>query len=501
MTTRMMKKINNGYILISVREMPNRVLKGHSTSGFFYLIYIFCIALFMVSCANPSGLNDEPAGHEEIIEEIDIEDPNSGSPQREDLPASQIEPTVWYGDKEGFAEQYDMTNWAWAITDWHSENPTDIVVAAAYAIPDAFEELTLAVGSTGIFPVEYTGGKKGTGEKGWPLYSPTYKVVTGPAWKAAGALFPVEISDYILLPASNKDGLLSMAYPSAPVNQDWDPNADPCAEYFNHGRPPACDADIAMMETQRNGRKVAHSEQLAIASDGGRISLFQYETTGTGLVVIAYINGGKSVEREFFTSAYDGKTGWASELPPETFQYVNISMLYQSGAGLVIGFSLFDPEWNERYILAEKDGKFVDFNYGYWEYDVWGDPQDYIQNTNGLINSEAWPVPKSSELTGEWEGAFEFRDRNGDLIGGTAHDYTFNQDGTGTLKRTAKQSTAITYTLEGNILITKWWDINYYNEKYLCTVYSQIKIEGRKMYLNSPDYYSDKPFCLIMTRK
>ena len=448
-----------------------------------WLICIFCVLFPLASCSR----HPDPAEYTDPIEhkEINVEE------SKKEEPPSQTEPTVWYGDNEGFAEQYDMTNWAWAIIDWDFEAVRDTVVASAYASPDAFEDLVLAVGSPGTFPVVYKGEKKGTEELYWPLYSPTFEVVTGPIWEATGELFPDIASDYVLLPASNKEGLLSMTYLSAPINPDWDYET----EYYNHGRPAASEADISIMESRRNGRKVVHSEQIATVSDGGRVSLFQYETNETGMVAIAYINGEKCIERVFTTLIYDEIAVWASELPPETFPYVSLAMLYQSDGGLVIGFSRFSPEWNDRYILAEKDGKFVDFNFGYWEYDVWSDPQEYVQNTNGLINSEAWPELDPTELIGKWEGTRIASEGDRDFL--EAYDYTFEADGTGTQIEETTQSTPITYSVENNVLIIKEWRTDIYNEKYLSKDYYHVKIEYDVLYL-SPLY---EPVCLLMARK
>ena len=463
------------------------------------VIWLICILFSLASCSKPPGSVEpvapvEPIAPVEPVEPAEQEEANNEAPMRGDLPASEIEPTVWYGDKAGFAEQYDMADWAWGIMDWGLDAVRDTIVAAAYAAPETFEDLTLAAGSPGVFPVEYKGVKKGTEEFHWPLYSPTFAVVTGPSWGIAGGLLPEVASDFVLLPAANKEGLLSMTFPSVPDNQDW----DYYTEYYNHGRPPASDEDISFMEAKRNGRKVAHSEQIAMVSDGGRVSLFQYETTVTGMVSIAYFNNEKCVERVFVTNAHDGIAWWASELPPETFPYLSLAMLYQSDAGLVIGFSRFGPEWDDRYILAEKDGYFVDFNYGYWEYDVWRNPQEYVQNTHGLINSETWPELDPAELVGKWEGALEFRDDSGELIGGEVYDYTFDADGTGTLT-IRRHLSPIEYSVEGNMLITKKWGTTINNKEYQSEDYYLAKIEKDRLYLCF--LYEYEPFCLIMTRK
>ena len=382
-------------------------------------------------------------------------------------------PEVWEGDMEGFAEFYGMTNWAWAISDRQSETPTDTVVAVEYASPDALDELTLAVGPPGIIPVEYAGEKQGTGEFYWPLYSPTFQVVTGPSWKAPPGLFPAAVIDYIMLPESCGDKVLSLTYPSITANYDGDEDNGFETDYYNYGRPPAEAADIAIMEAQRNGRKVLHSEQLAIASDGGRISLFQYATTDFGLVVLAYINNEKVVSAEFVTMAYDGSASWASELPPETFLYVEVTMLYESGAGLVIGFARYGPEWDARHLLAEKDGRFVGFNYGNWAYDVWQDPQAYVQDNNGLINSEAWPDLDPARLAGDWAGKYHL---------------SFNPDGTGT-----RDGSPLTYSIEGNMLITEQGP-----EKQLY----RAKLEGGLLYMNDIFYCYDSPaYCTVLRKR
>ena len=114
------------------------------------VIWTICVLFSLASCTKPAA-PDEPVAP---VEPIEQEEPKNEEPERGDLPASQIEPTVWYGDMAGFAEQYDMANWAWGIVDWDLDAVRDTVVAAAYAAPDAFEGLALAVGSTGVFPVD-----------------------------------------------------------------------------------------------------------------------------------------------------------------------------------------------------------------------------------------------------------------------------------------------------------------------------------------------------------
>ena len=431
------------------------------------LAFLF-LALVLSGCAQPV-----PEPPVEEPPRIIKSDTGAETPTPPIIPPS---PDVWYGNMEGFAEEYGMSNWAWGIIDLQSEIPTNIVVAAEYASQAAFEDLTIAVGTPGIIPVEYAGEKEGTGEFYWPLYSPTYKVVTGASWKTTETQFPVVWTDYVLLPASCEAGILLLTYPSAPSNPDWEWGST--TEFYNHDRPPAEPADIAKMEALKDGHKVVHSEQLALSSDGGRISLFQYETIYYGLVIIAYINGDKVIATESIASANDGVTQWHSELPPETYPSTKVSLLYQSDAGLVIGFTEFGPESDSRYLLAERDGRFLRFSVGDWRYDVWQDPQLYIQNTDGLIDSETWPPLKPEDLIGAWTGESLF---------------TFNADGTGKI-----HGNPITYFTDDNIIVIDI-DSGKSQPYYRCL---RAKIEGNQLFIHDIyNYYYPVSECQILTKK
>jgi hypothetical protein len=317
-----------------------------------------------------------------------------------------------------------------------------------------------------VIPVAFAGEKESTEEAGWPKYSPTFNVIAGPYWKAMIGNFPSETSDYLLLPASCEERIIPLTYPSAPFNEaTWE--YDPNGEYYNFGKPPAEAGDIAMMEYRRNGRNVVHSRLLAKANDGGRISLFQYETTSYGLVVIAYINGEKVITTEFISTYVGDVQGepiyWHSELPPETFGSVAVAMLCESDAGLIIGFTCIDPEGDSKHLLGERDGRFIEFSYGYWEYNIW--ENSYQQNTNGLTYYESWPALDSADLAGEWVG---------DNI------FTFNTDGTGEVGQESFR-----YVIDGNIIVFDNW-----------CYYQYAKIEEGLLYLRDIS-----GICYIYTRQ
>ena len=449
-------------------------MKKCATIDFVLFVLIVFIVFALVGCGQPA---DEPGVDGPASEETHgAADSAANGEGPTFLPTTE----TYYGNVEGFAERYGMANWAWALCDWQADELTDTFVAAEYSAGAKFEELTIAVGMPGIIPVEYAGEKKGADDFSWPDFSPTYEVISGPSWKTTENLIPREASDYVLLPASCQDSLLSLAYLYAPYNPDRDPET----EFYNYGRPPAEPGDIAIMEELRNGRRVAHSEQLALSSDGGRISLFQYETTHFGLAVIAYINGDKVIPAEFISPVYDdGYAQWASELPKEAFPNVHVSMLMQSDAGLVIGFSMSCLEWTSRHLLAEREGCFLEFNVGCSRYDIWADPMAYVQEEGGIIDSETWPGLVLEDLIGDWP-------EPGDSL------YSFNVDGTGEKRVGLLRWIPITYYIDENLLFI------YIDDPLSDYAYEDIyraKVEGTRLIMQ--DFYNNPSQCEIITKK
>jgi len=313
----------------------------------FILLFTFC------ACGKLSS-------EQQSATELPVIEDNVQTEEKTELPQSSC---TSEGPIEVSAELFGITEWAWAVTDWESEVPTDSMAAVAYSSPDVFENLTIAVGSGNIFSVSFAGEKDGIDDFQWPYYYARYHTITGPYWKTAEKVLSGDYGEeYILLPAGHKEGLLQLTHPGT---------------VFNY--PPADSQDIALMESQRDGRRVMNSRLLAEASDGGRISMLQFETTDHGLVVIAYIKDGKTITTEFTTDyVTDEGAFWTSESGPDDFLLVKVIMLYKSDAGLVVGFTTFGPEYQNRYLLGEKGGEFVEFFPGAFYHNMMG--QGYYQD-------------------------------------------------------------------------------------------------------------------------
>ena len=431
----------------------------------FVIGVIVMVLVTMAFCACGKAPAEQPAAEKQPEVEASKQG-EDGAPE----PGPVQEPGIWEGDMEGFAELYGMTAWAWAVTDWESEVPTDQMAAVAYSSPEVFDSLTMAVGSENVVPVDFAGEKDGIDDFEWPHYYARYKTIKGPVWKAEGPALPAGYGvEYFLLPHSYGGGVLPLARPWLVTDEE--------GRTYGYERPPADPDDIEIIESQRNGRRVVDSQMLALTEDGGRVSLFQFETVDYGLVVIAYANGDKLVTKEF-TTTYITEEGafWTSETGPESFFHVEVIMLYESDAGLVIAFTTYGPEYQSRYLLGERDGRFVQFYYGAYHHNMM--EQGYTQDENGLINSEAWPALDPAELVGEWKT--------------DQYDLTFNPDGTA-----MRNGEEFAYLVDGNIILLKsryddWLEAE---QDYIEIV--RAKIEDGLLYIDDLYFW---PGCPVLAK-
>jgi len=200
-------------------------------------------------CACTESSTKEPVEERPLVAE---------TPERiEEMQTQPPDPEIWEGDKEGFAELYGMTDWAWAITDWESETPTDTMVAVEYSSPDVLDSLTIAAGSENRFLVTFAGEKDGIDEFGWPFYYPRYKTIIGPTWKTEGRVLPTGVcEEYILLPPACEAGILPITRTRLAMG-DRD-------GFYDYGHPPADSQDIAIIESQRNGRQYSNIQEVGI---------------------------------------------------------------------------------------------------------------------------------------------------------------------------------------------------------------------------------------------
>jgi hypothetical protein len=177
------------------------------------------------------------------------------------------------------------SHWAWAII-----GPDRQLTAQSYASPEIWDQLTLAVSDNGMTPIAYAGEKQSTEQHtmGAGYYFPFFEDITGPVWVVEdGFLFEPSHYSTVLLPASCQSDILTLdkTWMSYKDSDDLYDNTG----FYNHGYPPANQDDIERTSALYADREVMHSELLTVASNGGRVSLFQFTNTDKGLLILAYI--------------------------------------------------------------------------------------------------------------------------------------------------------------------------------------------------------------------
>ncbi|MCL2105896.1 MAG: hypothetical protein FWH26_02360 [Oscillospiraceae bacterium] len=255
-----------------------------------------------------------------------------------------------------FAELRD--NYAWAISNGDWETPGTHLAAVEYA--GSPESLTLAVGWNQLFPLRYEGEKEATGENG--EYGASYAGIAGHYWSVESIL-PVGWGSCLLLPASCEAGILALTPAVA--------GEDIVNGFYNHGHPPADPADVTEMEGRKNGRRVLHSELLATDENGGRVSLFQFESTDMGLLVLAYINGDRVIAQEFSNPVDEHGVIWRADAEEDDICVFEVTMLCETDAGLVLAYLWYGPEGTGKLLVAEDGGAFVELASDAWTYDHW----------------------------------------------------------------------------------------------------------------------------------
>ncbi|MCL1803694.1 MAG: hypothetical protein FWG30_08680 [Eubacteriaceae bacterium] len=320
---------------------------------------------------------------------------------------------------------------AWAV----SNSDFSALAAVEYANGTDFEKLSIAVCTSGIARIEYAGEKEAIGENS--LYYSTYEGVTGPSWNVASKEGVEQSFSFFLL-----DGAIEESVFGIESGHSLERERD---DYSSHGHLPASDEDIQVAIQLKGGRQVKHSELLGTLSDGGRISVFQYENTDYAMIVLAYINGEKVVYKDFYSNVFNGTAFWRADAESEDICMFDIVAAVNTDEGLMIALQWSGPEGAMRYILVENNGKFAEFMDDYWSHDVW---EDKFNRYDGeILDSAVWPDLDANALLGTWAG--EWEGLNDDML---KMSFTFNADGTGA-EYIFQESSPFTYRLEGNMFL------------------------------------------------
>lgn len=250
-------------------------------------------------------------------------------------------------------------NWAWALANGEFDKPGDRLVAVSFASRDKLKDLGVAVSAGTLVSVQYSEEKEATGRNG--DYYPTFEGVAGPCWTVGEGALDLGQADVLLLPDSCRIGILQFAIAANEGGQSD----------IGHGHPAADPTDISSVEKMAPGRTVISSELLATDSSGGRVSIFQFNSTDHGLIVLAYCRGDQVITREYISNGvYEGKAYWRADAEADDICLFEVKLLCDTDAGLVIGLAWYGPEGATRSLFVEKDGKFADFISDLWYYSV-----------------------------------------------------------------------------------------------------------------------------------